>query len=138
MNEKSTSHSQLPTLSRRFLVRKRNIILTKKSIRSFNQNCYGREEKKIKSPTIKIKNHPETKKSIISKADEIIIEVPKQTTIPQVRSNQKVPLFSEIITNAWLLSNERIENLIITNKRCQFSNEAISIKPITAGISSCL
>jgi hypothetical protein len=146
MNEKSTDHILSSILSRRVFVRKRDIInslsfpstsiviLTEKSITSSNQNCCGREEKKVQFPSTKIKKLRETKESIISKPDEFIIEVPKQTRIPNVVSNEKLPLFYELIINTWPLSNERIENLTITNKRCQFSNEAISIKPITAGI----
>ncbi len=138
MNEKKTNYILSYILSKRLFVRKRNIIdslsfakLTEKSI---NKNCCGKEEKKVRLPPIKIKKLPETKESIISQPNEYIIEVPKQTRIPEVVSNEKFPLFYEIMTNTWPLSNERIENLIITNKRCHFSNEAISIKPITAGI----
>jgi hypothetical protein len=143
MNEKTIDH----LLSRRFFVRKRNIlesllfpfisidILTEKSAPSSNQNCCGREEKKVQlQATTKVKKLPKTKDSIISIPTELIIEVPKQTKIPQVVSNEKLPLFYEVISNTWPISHERVENLIISRKRCYFSNEAISIKPITAGL----
>jgi len=146
MNEKSTTDILSYAFSRRFFVHKRNIIdslsfpsisiaiLTEKLITSSNQNCCRREEKKVQFPSIKIKKLSETKDNIISKPDEFIIEVPKQTKIPKILSDEKLPLFYEVITNAWPLSNERVENLTITNKRCHFSNEAISIKPITASM----
>jgi hypothetical protein len=107
--------------------------MTEKPITSSNENCCGTEEKKIKHPLVKVKKPFKTKDSIISKPTEFIIEVPKQTTTPDLASNEKSPLFDKVISNAWPLSSERVENLIITNKRCQFSNEVISIKPITAG-----
>jgi len=146
MNAKKTDYILSYASSKRLFVLKRNIIdslsfastsilkLTEKSITSSNQNCCGKEEKKVQLPPIKIKKLPKTKDSIISQPNEYIIEVPKQTKIPEIVSNEKFPLFYEVIANTWPLSNERVENLIISNKRCYFSNEAISIKPITAGI----
>jgi hypothetical protein len=146
MNEKKTDHILSYGSSKRLFVRKRNIIdslsfastsivkLTEKSIRSSNKNCCRTEEKKVQFPSTKTKKLSETEDSIISQPNEFIIEVPKQARIPEVVSNEKCPLFYEVISNAWPLSNERVENLTITNKRCHFANEAISIKPITAGI----
>ncbi|CAF1450270.1 unnamed protein product [Rotaria sp. Silwood1] len=144
MNEKDTVHILSNTLSRRFFVRRRNIIdllsspsisieiMTEKSIISSNKNCCGNDEKKVRISSVKNDNPRTTKDKIISTPNELIIEIPKQTKPLEVVSNKNLPLFYEIISNAWPLSNERVENLIISNKRCQFSNEAISIKPITA------
>jgi hypothetical protein len=141
MNEKNTGHILSHSSPQRFFVRKQNIIYssptitisTDRLVTSSNENCCGTEEKKVELPPVKVKQHSKAKDSIISKPDDFIIEVPKQTRVPKVVSNEKVPLFYEVISNAWPLSNERVENLMISNKRCQFSNEAISIKPITAG-----
>jgi hypothetical protein len=131
------------TALRHFFVHKRDIIdslpsiiiMAETPVTSLNENCCGTNEKKIKHPLVKVKRTAKTNENIISKPNELIIEVPKQTRVPDVVSNEKLPLFYEIISNAWPLSNERVENLMITNKRCQFSNESISIKPITAGTS---
>lgn len=49
--------------------------------------------------------------------------------------DDSMPLFYQLMSNAWPKSNERVENLAITQKRCEFSNEAISIKPVTASRS---
>jgi hypothetical protein len=142
MNGKSSDSIQTQG---RFLVLKRNIIdsllfpsvstgtMTDKSTIPFNQNCCGKEEKRINLPSVKAKKSLKPIDNMVSKPDEFIIEVPKQSKAPEVSTTEKLPLFYEIISNAWPLSNERVENLMITNKRCQFSNEAISIKPITAG-----
>jgi hypothetical protein len=135
MNVKRTDRLSSHISSRRFFIRKRDIIdltslttLIETSIPSSNENCCRREEKKVQLPQTKIKE------SIISIPNESIINVPKQTRILEAVSFEKVPLCYEILDNSWPLSNERVENLMITNKRCYFSNEAISIKPITAGL----
>ncbi|CAF1255492.1 unnamed protein product [Rotaria sordida] len=144
MSEKDTIHFLSNILSRRFFVRKRNIIdslsypsisiaiMTEKSILSSNQNCCGNDEKKVQVSSVRKSNPRQTKDNIVSTPNEFIIEIPKQTKPLEVVSNEKLPLYYEIISNAWPLSSEHVENLIISNKRCQFSNEAISIKPITA------
>ena len=110
-----------------------NEFLLSHSIAS-NQNCCGSKEKKSARQSVKIKRHSAAKDKIILRPSELIIDVPKQTNIPKEISNEQPPLSFELITNAWPMSNQRIENQLITNKRCQFSNEAISIKPITAGM----
>lgn len=104
--------------SRRFFVRKQDLIDLS------NENCCsGKEEKKTRVPLNKIKTLSKIKKSIISIPNESIINVQKQTRIPEAIPFKKIPL-----------SNTRVENLVITNKRCYFANEAISIKPITASL----
>lgn len=122
MNEKLTGHNLVTTLSRRFFVRKKNIIDTSSYclisiatktetsiIKSSNQNCFANAN-------------------------------PKQISISSIedrnasKSNERLPLFYDIISNAWPISTECVENLRISKKRCQFSNEPISIKPITASI----
>jgi hypothetical protein len=149
MNVKRANQLLSHISSRRYFVRKRDIIdlsslpftslatLTEPSIPSSNQNCCGREEKHVQLPPTKIKTLPKTKESIISIQNEPIIDVPKQTQIPEVVSYEKVPLCHEVLGNAWPLSTERVENLMISNKRCYFSNEAVSIKPTTAGLFIC-
>jgi len=87
-----------------------------------NGNCCGTESKKVRvPPPTKVKNPPKAKKSSI--------ELIEQIKAINISSTQ------EIIRNTWPISNKRIEHFTITNKRCQFSNEAISIKPITAGFN---
>ncbi|CAF0887426.1 unnamed protein product [Adineta steineri] len=139
MNEKRIYHIPSYSSSQRFFVRKENIInsipfssTTEKSNISSNQNCCKPEEKKISLPSIKAKQQSNAKDNFISAQDESIIEIPKQTKTVEIDSNEKLPLYCEVISNAWPVSNTRIENLNISFKRCQFSNEAISIKPITA------
>ncbi|CAF2805219.1 unnamed protein product [Rotaria sp. Silwood2] len=125
MSEKDTVHILSNTLSRRFFVRKRNIIdsisypsisiakIAEKSIISLNQNCCGNDEKKVRISSVKNSNPHITKDKIISTSNDLIMEVPKQTKPLKVASNEKLPLFYEIISNAWPLSSERVENLTI-------------------------
>ncbi|CAF4970470.1 unnamed protein product, partial [Rotaria sp. Silwood1] len=91
MNEKDTVHILSNTLSRRFFVRRRNIIdslsspsisieiMTEKSIISSNKNCCGNDEKKVRISSVKNDNPRTTKDKIISTPNELIIEIPKQT-----------------------------------------------------------
>ncbi|CAF0923343.1 unnamed protein product [Adineta ricciae] len=97
-----------------------------------NQNCCGSKEQKAARQPVKIKRHTTAKDNIILRPSELIIDIPKQTNIPKEKSSERLPLSFELVNNAWPISNQRIENQLISNKRCQFSNEAISIKPITA------
>jgi hypothetical protein len=131
MNVKRTDLLSSHISSRRFFVRKQNII-DLRLIKTSNDNCCGKEEKKTRVPLNKIKTFSKIKKSIVSIPNESIINVQKQTRIPESVSFEKIPLCYEALDNAWPLSNERVKNLMITNKRCYFSNEAVSIKPITA------
>lgn len=130
INDKSTR--------RRFFVRKKNIInslndnsisietILEKSLTKLNQNC-------CRNNLAQTRIQP-TKDKILDRTDEFIVEIPKQTKSKEdTILNEKKTLLNEIFTNSWPSSSEYVENLIITNKRCQFSNEAISIKPITAG-----
>ena len=118
--------------SQRFFVHKRNLIDT--SILSSNENCCVKEKKKVSIPIRKVKSVVKIKEKTITKPDEFIVEVPKQATRPQTVSETKLALFDEIFNNSWKPSTEFVENVRITRKRCCFSNEAISIKPITAGL----
>ena len=122
-------------LTGRYLVRRRQIIDA--SLPS-NSNCCGREEKKQHSaPPIAARKPIQREETVPSPPSEFIIEVPKQSAaVVSAVAEEKAPLFYELLCNAWPSSTERVENLAITWKRCQFSNEAISIKPITASMRS--
>ena len=147
MNKRHTVYISINTKHRRFVVHKRNIIdslpnlatsmaiITKESILSSNENCCRTQETEIIQPSSTQDNkNLKINENMLSESKEFIVDVPKQTQPLENMSNQKLPLFDDVMNNAWSLSNIRIENLTITNKRCQFSNEAVSIKPITAGI----
>lgn len=128
--------------SGRWKVQKKSIIDC--NLFSNNDNCCGHDEKNVGS-TVKKKKSQQTSKSqerVGSKAKEYIIEIPKQQLKQQTAAapieksvDDSMPLFYELKSNAWPKTSERIENLAITQKRCEFSNEAISIKPITASKS---
>lgn len=122
--------------SKRWKVQKKCIIDS--TLFSNNDNCCGNDEKNVVS-TVKKKTSRQTSKSqerLASKAKEYIIEIPKQKTVViEEAVDDSIPLFYELMSNAWPKSNERVENLAITQKRCEFSNEAISIKPVTASRS---
>ncbi|CAF1184833.1 unnamed protein product [Rotaria magnacalcarata] len=133
MNENNTIHILSKSSSRRLFVHKEKIIPSSISIVvPSNRNCCGNNEKQIEHSLIKNNKLGESKDDIISTPNDFIIEVPKQTTSVGIALKEKQPLFYEILNNAWPLSSERVETLTISTKRCQFSNEAISIKPITA------
>ena len=138
MNESRLVH----TLSPRFFVHKQNIIVPRIfssslpcAITATNANCCGSDQRKVVHFATKVQQHAKTKTEIASPPSEFIIEVPKQTKVAALVTDEKPSLFFEVISNAWPVSNERVENLSITHKRCQFSNEALSIKPITAGVT---
>lgn len=121
----------------RLLVQKRKIIdpslFLSHAIVSTNQSCCGAEEKKrVERVPREVRQVVKLQHSAIYRPDEFIVEVPKARVAPEVLPKEKVPLCCEILSNAWPVQSERVENLTITQKRCQFSNEAVSIKPITA------
>ncbi|CAF3152938.1 unnamed protein product [Rotaria socialis] len=134
MNENNTIHILSKNSSRRLFVHKEKIIPSPISIVvPSNRNCCGNNERQIIEHSLIKKNKlGESKDNIISTPNDFIIEVPKQTKSAGIVFKEKQPLFYEILNNAWPFSSERVETLTISTKRCQFSNEAISIKPITA------
>ena len=137
MNSPSALSFPTKIFTGRLLVQKRKIIhpslFLSHAIISTNQSCCGAEEKKrVELVPREVRQVVKLRESAISKPDEFIIEVPKARAAPEVLPQEKVPLFYEILSNAWPVPSERVENLTITQKRCQFSNEAVSIKPITA------
>ena len=117
---------------KRFFVRKENLIDA--SILSSNENCCVNEKKNVHIPITKVKSIVQIKEKITTEPEEIIVEVSKQTAISKTLSDAKSTLFDEILNNSWSRSNELVENVMITRKRCYFSSEALSIKPITASL----
>ncbi|CAF1432755.1 unnamed protein product, partial [Didymodactylos carnosus] len=102
---------------------------------STNRSCCGGE----KDETLRLKKVRLLKKqpthlrlsfsSPVVKNEESKIKIQTQQIAPHYEENS---LYNDIITNAWPVSLTYVENLAITNKRCKFSNEPVSIKPVHA------
>jgi hypothetical protein len=127
MYDISTRYRQRKFSSKRILVYKRHIIRSSTFVSqgstNINQNCFDRES--IKSDIVRQTN-------VLSNVNESTIDIAKQRLVHEVTTNNDLPLFYELLRNAWPISDIHVEHTMVTLKRCQFSNEAISIKPVTA------
>ena len=88
----------------------------------YNENCYRGEEAVTK---ISEKQQSRLEES------KIVVEN-QRMAVNVLPIEEKHSLIYEILRYAWPKSDVEIDNRIITQKRCEFSNEPISIKPITS------
>lgn len=126
--------------SRKYRVKKCHLIDSSLFLSSMvssatSENCC------LPSNTLFNKNTPDEIKTEIPLENSVnigkhpsIIDVLKERTNQQTAPNKKLSSTDSLVQEACPIDHEQTKSTTVTLKHCQFANEPISIKPITAGI----